>query len=92
MKEEKKNAEKLKGKVFSDEHKEKLSKAKKGKRLGVEHPQSVKIFCKTNNTVYTGISETARILQLDASSICKVCKGKLKHYKGYVFEYIGDVV
>ena len=88
----KKTAQKLKGRYFSAEHREKLSEAKKGKRLGDENPKSIKIFCKTNETIYAGISDAARNLQLDASSICKVCRGKLKHYKGYVFEYVGDVV
>lgn len=86
----KKNAQKLKGRTFSTEHKAKLSEAKKGKRIGAENPHSKKVFCATNNITYPGISEAARTLNLDASSICKVCKGKLKHYKGYVFEYVGD--
>ncbi len=86
-----KTKEKLQGKPFSESHKAKLSEAKKGKRLGAENPSSKKIMCVTNGVVYSAVKEAARILNLDASSICKVCKGKLKHYKGYVFQYVSDV-
>jgi hypothetical protein len=34
-----------------------------------------------------GISEAARMVNGSASHIVKVCKGKLKHHKGYKWEY-----
>lgn len=88
----KKQAEKMKGRKFTEEHRKNLSKAKKGKRMGAENPHSIKVLCITNGVVYDGIKDAARLLELDASTICKVCKGKLKHYKGYVFKYAGDVI
>lgn len=87
----KKTANKLKGRSFSEEHRAKLSKPKESMQGG-KHPQSRKVLCTTNGEVYMCVTDAARILELDASSICKVCKGKLKHYKGYVFEYVGDAV
>lgn len=86
----KKTREKLQGRTFTAEHRKKISEAKKGKRTGEESPYNKKILCITNNKTYYAVKEAARELKLDASSICKVCKGKLKHYKGYVFEYVGD--
>ena len=86
----KKVAEKLRGRAFTPEHRAKLSQAKKGRHSGGDSPYSMRVLCLTNGTLYLGISEAARLLSLDASSICKVCKGKLKHYKGYVFRYAGD--
>lgn len=37
--------------------------------------------------VINGISEAARIVNGSASHIVKVCNGKLKHHKGYKWEY-----
>lgn len=88
----KKVAEKLRGRAFTPEHRANLSQAKKGLRSGADSPYSVRIRCLTNGIIYAGISEAARLLSLDASSISKVCKGKLKHYKGYVFSYEGGAL
>jgi hypothetical protein len=41
-----------------------------------------------NGHRYEGVCAAARILQLDASSISKVLRGKLKHIKNYVFRWI----
>ena len=86
----KKAAEKLKGRTFTDNHRENISRAKKGRYSGADSPYSRKVLCLSTGVIYNGISEAARLLSLDASSICKVCKGKLKHYKGYIFQYAGD--
>lgn len=40
------------------------------------------------STQFYGLNECARQLSLDCGSICKVLKGRLTQYKGYVFKYI----
>ena len=37
--------------------------------------------------IFNSINEASRYLNIDASSITKVCKGRLKQTKGYKFEY-----
>ena len=88
----KKVSEKMKGKIFSDEHRQHLSQAKKGKYMGAENHGSIPIYCFEIDKVFVGVKETARQLKLDPSSISKVCRGKLKHYKGYTFKYVSDVL
>ena len=39
-------------------------------------------------SIFTGVMEAARILELDSSAISKVCRGKLKSTKGFRFQYI----
>ena len=38
--------------------------------------------------VYPSAREAARILNLDASTISKVCRGKNKTHGGFVFKYL----
>lgn len=47
-----------------------------------------RIYCLTNGEVYPSVSEAARKLKLDGSSISKVCRGKFKHTGGMVFRYV----
>ena len=106
-----------KGKICSEEKKQKISLAQKGKTLSEEHKRNIskskigkthkpisqearkkiadkhvkkKVLCVTNNTVYESIQECARQLNLDATNICAVCKGKHKMHKGYIFKYFDD--
>ena len=48
------------------------------------------VRCITNGVVYQSVNMAAEALGLDSSSISKVCRGKLKAIKGYVFEYVVD--
>ncbi len=48
------------------------------------------IKCINNDKIYNSIKEAADDLNLDASAITKVCKGKQKNTKGYVFIYAED--
>jgi hypothetical protein len=47
-----------------------------------------KIKCLNNNKIYNSSRQAAKDLNIDFRHIGCVCKGKRKHTKGYVFEYI----
>lgn len=88
------------GKQLSKEHREAISKAKKGKTHKPLNEESRKkiadahyktpIYCKETNTVYESIQECAKRLNLWATLVCKVCKGKLKSTGGYHLSYYND--
>ena len=45
------------------------------------------VKCLNNGKTYDYILQAAKDLNVDGSSICKVCKGKIKSLKGYIFTY-----
>jgi hypothetical protein len=47
------------------------------------------VYCLTNGKVYPSASYAARELDLNDSSVAKVCRGVYKHTKGMVFRYAG---
>lgn len=47
-----------------------------------------RVKCIELNTIYSSASEASRKLEIDASSILDVCKGKFKTMKGLHFEYV----
>lgn len=57
----------------------------KGKQ--VDH-NARKVYCFENNTTYRTVTEAAKALWADPSSIVKVCKGKLKKTKDLTFKYV----
>lgn len=63
-----------------------LRKMKESKQ-GVNSPLSKKVVCLENGIVYNGIREAGRMLDIDSSSITKVCKNKKENAKGYHFKY-----
>jgi len=88
----------LLGKKFTDEHKKNISKAKIGKTTGscssekrqkiIDSKKDKKpVYCFETDTTYSSIHECARQLNLQATLICKVCKGKAKTTGGYHFRY-----
>lgn len=92
----KKISESQKGRKFSEEHKQKLSKPK-----SITHPCSEEkrqhiidakkdkkpITCIETNKSYPSIHECARQMNLTASAICAVLKGRHKSTGGYHFKY-----
>lgn len=88
------------GRTFSVEHRQAISSAKKGKSHKPLNKESRKkiadahvktpVYCKETNTVYESIQECARKLNLWATLVCKVCKGKLKSTGGYHLSYYND--
>lgn len=53
--------------------------------IGTNHSKGV--YCLNNKQYYKSARHAAKMLNLDNSSITKVCKKKNKHTKGYVFMY-----
>ena len=84
------------GKKLSDDTKNKMSKVRIGKKFSTEARINIKngvtksigrkILC--NDIIYDCINDAAKILNVKAENICKVCKGKRLHTKGYKFKYI----
>lgn len=50
----------------------------------------VQVFC-SNGEKYDSVTEAAKSLRLDPSSISKVCRGKYKTCGGYTFKYVSEV-
>lgn len=86
-----------KGRKLTSEHREKLSKAKLGKshapptdetrrKISDSHKKTP-VFCEETNTVYPSIQECARQLNLQATSVCACCKGRLKSTGGFHLTY-----
>ena len=91
-------SEAQKGRHFTEEHKQHISDAKKGKSTGPcseekrQHIIAAKkdkkpVYCIEIETIYESIQECSRQLNLQATLICKVCKGKAKTTGGYHFQY-----
>jgi group I intron endonuclease len=80
-----------KGKKMSDEFKEKISIANKGKWLGEKSPCSKKIKQFTKDGVfeceYSSQMEAERVTGVYHTNIAKCCKGKVKSAGGYIWEY-----
>ena len=97
----KKISKALKGKKFSEERKEKLRivarnrksppcSEKKKDKLRNNYPNMKKVYCKETDTVYKSVQECARELNLYATNISAVCRGKHPMCKGYHFTYYTD--
>ena len=88
------------GRTFTEEHKQKLSKAaqkrhvpcseEKKKKLSENYPYKRKVYCKELNMIFSSVHECARAINAEATSISKVCKGKGKTVKGYHVEYYNE--
>lgn len=91
----------LKGKHLSEEHKRKISDSHKGKsfssetreKLSISHKNNLnkkrsKIKCLNNNVIYESILKASKELNLRASSIHHVLKGKYSQTRGYKFIYV----
>lgn len=91
-----------KGKHLSKEHKEKLSQSakkrhvpcsdEKRKVLQNSHPNMKMVYCEETDAIYKSVQECARQLNVPATNVSKVCKGKLKTVKGYHLHYYNDTI
>ena len=70
----KNNSKAKKGKQFSEEHKQKLSKVKKGEN----HPRSRKVICVTTGEIFICIKQASEKYGVTDSNISLCCKGKYK--------------
>ena len=74
--------------------KPKLSLAKMGNKnpmygkLGIDNFKSIDIYCIELNKIFHGIHEASRQLQISASKICAVCKGRRLSTHGLHFRYV----
>ena len=86
-----------KGKSFTEEHKRKISEAKRGKphkplseesrkKIAARHKKKA-VFCIETNTIYISIQECARQLDIPATTVCACCRGRIKSISGYHFHY-----
>ncbi len=92
----KKISEAQKGRKFSKEHRQKLSKPKRvtypcseERRNKIINAKQDKrsVVCIETNITYSSIHECARAMNLQATSICAVANGRHKSTGGYHFRY-----
>lgn len=87
-------SESLKGRKFSEEHRKNLSASLKSIEFNPEwgvrsgKARMKKLFCINNSLVYESTRHAAIELGLDPGSVSRVCTGKYKHTKGYIFRYL----
>lgn len=85
------------GRKFSEERRQHISEAKRGKphaspsidtciKISNSHKKR-SVYCHETNEVYESVQQCARALNLDATSVCAVCKGKHAHVQGYHIQY-----
>ena len=80
-------------KTHSEETKEQLSKARRGRKLDSEWRENLakghykKVLCVETGTIYDSIKECAETLNLKATHITRVCKGKRQTTGGYHWKY-----
>lgn len=88
-----------KGKVLSTETRSKISASRTGKkwteaqRLAGENrkmPSSREVICLNTGEIYASVAKAAKDLNLDGSTVHKVCSGKLKQYKTMRFKFLTD--
>lgn len=98
----KKISESQKGRIFSKEHKQKLSESackrhipcseSKKKTLSQNYPKKRKVYCEELDTVFESVQECGRQLNVPASNISKLCKGRGKTLNGYHLKYYDDTI
>lgn len=55
------------------------------------HPHMRKVFCEETQTIYKSVQECARQLNLQATLVSKVCRGKAKATGGYHLKYYDTI-
>lgn len=77
------------GKRLSEETKQKISEGKKGKYVGINNSNAKPVYCYETNKVYATAKEASIELQIDASTIGKLCRGTYQrdNIKGHHFRY-----
>lgn len=93
-------SEAQKGRKLTSEHRKKLSKPKsvtypcsEQKRQHIIEAKKDKksIVCIETNVVYESIHECARTMDLSATTICAVLRGRCKSTGGFHFKYYNDI-
>lgn len=88
------------GRVFSEEHKQKLSEAakkrhvpcseEKKEKLKESYPNKRKVYCEELDIVFPSVQECARQIGAEATNVTKLCKGRGKTLKGYHLRYYDE--
>lgn len=79
---------KTKKELMNDDTKSKISNGLKGNKNGVGNKgNSKRILCLTNGIIYDSAMQASIALNVKASNICNVCKGRYKQTGGYNFKY-----
>ncbi|RXM57212.1 NUMOD4 domain-containing protein [Clostridium tetani] len=87
-----------KGKKRTAEMNKKQSERQRGKYIGClnpafgTHTNGNKIICLNNSIIYPSARQAGIELDLDNSTISKICKGKKKSIHGYKFMYYKDYI
>jgi len=68
-----------------------ISKSKKGMKLHKNTLKSLqrKVRCIETNTVYDSVTDAAKAIDGYTTNISRQIRGKIKHYKGFTYEYVG---
>lgn len=75
------------GKHHTEETRQKMSEAKKGKYVGENSPNAKAVYCYEKNEIRLTAKEWSEELCLYRSDIANCCKGKRKSTGGYHFRY-----
>ena len=88
------------GRVFSEEHKQKLSEAakkrhvpcseEKKEKLKKSYPKKRKVYCEELDIVFPSVQECARQIGAAATNVTKLCKGHGQTLKGYHIRYYDE--
>ena len=88
------------GRVFSEEHKQKLSEAakkrhvpcseEKKEKLKKSYPKKRKVYCEELDIVFPSVQECARQIGAAATNVTKLCKGHGQTLKGYHLRYYDE--
>lgn len=98
----KKISEAQKGRKFTEEHKQKLSEAaqkrhvpcseEKKKKLSQNYPHKRKVYCEELDKVFDSVQQCSKELNIPATNISKLCRGRGKTLKGYHLRYYDDTI
>ncbi len=95
-------SEAQKGRKLTDDHKAKLSAAKKGiphappsdvtrKKISDSHAKKP-VYCEETNTVYESVQACAKQLGVQPTAVCACCKGRHKSTGGYHLQYYNNTI
>lgn len=57
------------------------------RRAALSKRMSISVICSSTGEVFASAKEAGAAMRVDPSCVLKVCKGKLRHARGLVFEY-----
>lgn len=76
------------GNQYTNEVRKKMRQAKLSKKPS----NTQKVFCIETKTMYSGLTEAAKLMNLPRQSIWMQIKGKLKQVRGFTFKYLDTLI